>query len=387
MKTKKMTFKKPSIRFAPADLIFLVFAVVEFLRFFKVIAPLIANAIFVVLGLISILIVFIKKGIRNQLKVIFFIFVYIFFGILGVLTNGNIDIQEIFWPVAFIGIAMLLLNFNINHKLTKYAYYLALLAIITQIITSGSVDKINVVSSRNTISVIVLLLFSFYVISVYKNNEKISIFSVIAGSITVILAIGRSGILTFVLLIFFFMIFSFNENSQRIRNLFKTTIVLLVISVFLFSLYLAFEPYVVDTIKNFENRGLESVRINLWNDYFDKVFKSIRYILFGAPIEGTYLLNMFSSNLHNSLLMLHAKYGILIFLSIILFTIRTLFYFVRVKNYLYFTLLFVILFRMQFDYTNFSAQLDVIFFYLIFFKNYEKVSKKSTVIMKGEEGK
>jgi hypothetical protein len=40
-------------------------------------------------------------------------------------------------------------------------------------------------------------------------------------------------------------------------------------------------------------------------------------------------------------------------------------------------LLIAVVFRMQFDYTNFNAQLDIILFYLIFYPYFEKYRNKS----------
>ena len=90
------------------------------------------------------------------------------------------------------------------------------------------------------------------------------------------------------------------------------------------------------------------------------MFFSIANIVFGAEISGTRLLNFYSSNLHNSILMLHAKYGI-IGLSIVLISlIRAGVRMLKERNMYLFVPLVSIFFRMNFDYTNFNGILDTV---------------------------
>lgn len=382
MKVKKITIRKPSINMDMASFLILLFVLIEHLRFFKVVPLRFANASFVVVGFLSILYVSKKAGIKKQLKPYFFMFIYIFCGLVGVVANGNINFQEMLWPFAFIGISLLFLNFKINYRLSKLMYYLSIFILSIQILSSGNVNNLEAISSRNAISIMVLIMFSILAISSYQNDIKISIYPTILGTLVSILAIGRSGILTFLLLLISFLVFRYEGKKQSVKISVRTLLTLAFVFVFFYLAYKFFEPYIVDVIRNFEARGLESVRTRLWADYLDKVSKSFSYIIFGAPIEGTYLLNNYSSNLHNSLLMLHAKYGLIILISVIIMILKTFKYFLKTKNYLFLTLLIVILFRMQFDYTNFSAQLDVVFFYLIFFRHYQKrlITKKGNYI-------
>lgn len=354
-----------------SDMVYISFVLVEFTRFFKVIPLLIANVCYVALGFFSLIYVIKNYGVKKQLTIFTFLFVYIYFGVLGVMANGNIDIQEMFWPIAFIGISILFLNEDITLKLTKRMYFLAALVIIVQIMIAGGVDEISAVSSRNTLSIMMLLFFSIYAISSYSSNVKAEILPVLTGLVVVILAIGRSGILTFALLLFFFLIFEFSGRNQRVKKISRMIFWSILIIVFIIVVYLLFQPLVTNALRNFSSRGLESVRTGLWSDYLAAVSSSVKYFYFGAQIQGTDLLNRYSSNLHNSLLMLHAKYGLFIFVSVIILTINALVYFIKKRNFLFFTLLVVILFRMQFDYTNFNAQLDIAFFYLLFFKYYD----------------
>lgn len=377
-----LTIKKTTLKIEMASFLVLLFVLIEHLRFFKILPLHISNGSFVVIGLLSILYVSKKNGIKKQLKPYLFMFLYIFFGLIGVIANGNIDFQEMLWPFAFIGISLVLLNFKMSYRLSRIIYYTSAFILSIQILISGNVNNLEAISSRNAISVMILVMFSILVISSYQNDMKIGIFPVMIGTTVAILAVGRSGILTFLLLLVSFLVFRFEGKKHSVNITIRTLLTIATIFVFFFITYKVFEPYIVDVITNFEARGLESVRTRLWTAYLEKVSKSFRYIIFGAPIEGTYLLNLFSMNLHNSMLMLHAKYGLIVLISVIIMIMKAVMYFLKRKNYLFFTLLIIILFRMQFDYTNFSAQLDVVFFYLIFFRHYEKrlITKKEIYI-------
>ncbi|WP_273130282.1 hypothetical protein [Bacillus weihaiensis] len=344
----------------------LVYLFIDFLRLFEIIPLVIGNSLYVLLGSIAIVLSTVINGIRNQIPMFIFMFFYTFFGAIGIVLNGNMNIQELLWPFAFMGITLLFLNFGLPNKVLKYIFYFVCIFFITIIVISGGVDNLNMVSSRNTISIIVLFYFSLYAISNYTNNIKITIYPILLGLIVTIMAIGRSGIFTFSILMVLFLLFRFDGEKYKIRNPLKLTVILVVAGIILLVSYNFLEVYFAQTISNFENRGLDSVRDILWQDYINKTLTSAKYLFFGTPIGGTYLLDTFNNNLHNSLLMLHAKYGLLMFVIIVILIINTMVYSMKTKNIVFFILLIALLFRMQFDYTNFNAQLDIILFYLIF---------------------
>lgn len=350
----------------PCILIVLYF-VVDLTQFFKVIPLLLGNILFVLLGSIAIIYSVFKNGIKKQIPIFCFIYFYIFFGALGILFNGNMDPQELLWPFAFIGLTTLLLNFEISHKLARIIYYFVVAIIMIKIILAGGVNNLNTAGSRNTIGIILLISLSIYVIASFTEGTRVTVYPILIGLLVSLMAIGRSGILTFLLLTVLFLPFKFDGEKYKNRNPIKSFFVLFVVAIMLCISYNLLEFYFTEMILNFQNRGLESIRILIWSDYLKKTFTSARYIFFGTPISGTNLLDMFNENLHNSFLMLHAKYGFAPLMVVIILIIKALIHFIKTKNVLFFIILFVLIFRMQFDYTNFNAQLDIILFYFMFF--------------------
>ena len=134
-----------------------------------------------------------------------------------------------------------------------------------------------------------------------------------------------------------------------------------------------FEPELIENaISNILWRGLESKRTAIWSDYVSKSFSSFGNWFFGSHISGTQLLNLYSENLHNSFLMLHAKYGMVVFLMVIILIIKSIVAYVKDRNFYFLSAMFICLFRMSFDYTNFNGLLDTIFLVLLLYPSYSK---------------
>lgn len=354
-----------------SDLIIFVFFLANIFKYFEVISSIMADTFLVFIGFIAIVHVFLHKGISKQRNFIIFIFIYTFCGMFGIIINGNMDIQELVWPIAFMGIGLLMLNFAISYRLTKIIYYLYNILMIYSIVIVGNVDLLNAVSSRNTISVGALNYFCLYAITAYNQNEKITVMPVLLGLLTSFMAVGRSGILTFTILLIFIAIQSSFNNKSKIINIFKSILIIATIVISVNLLYNLFGNYFEASIINFQEKGTESTRTYIWADYLKKAFTSITNFLFGAPIGGTYYLDQYRQNLHNSFLMLHAKYGIIPLYMVIILIVNSIMYFIKNKNYLFVYLCITILFRMQFDYTNFNAQLDSILIYFLFYPFYK----------------
>ena len=70
--------------------------------------------------------------------------------------------------------------------------------------------------------------------------------------------------------------------------------------------------------------------------------------------------------------MLHAKYGMVVFLMVIILIIKSIVAYVKDRNFYFLSAMFICLFRMSFDYTNFNGLLDTIFLVLLLYPSYSK---------------
>ena len=116
-------------------------------------------------------------------------------------------------------------------------------------------------------------------------------------------------------------------------------------------------------IANFSNRGIRSTRYQIWKDYASiTINNGVCNILLGAPFAyKTEILSKYSNNLHNSFLMLHAKYGVVMLFIVILLILYSLSNFYINHEFKLLTYCLAWIFRMLFDYTNFNAMLDILF--------------------------
>jgi len=362
--------KKYYSHFSTADGIFFIYFVTDFLRLYQIIPVFIGNVAYVVIGLTSIGYTINRRGLKRQKVIVMFWCAYSTFGIIGVFTNGNIDIQEILWPFAFMGLSMLLLNFTISTAVSKFMYIFAVITFITNILVVGSINEVSLLTSRNSVSTIMLFYFCVYSISMFENKHKISIIYPLLGLFVSVLSIGRSGILTFLLLLILLLLFEFKFDKYSLGYIKKLFPLIIPIMIFIAISYCIFDDFILETFNNISTRGLESTRGLIWSEYLFKTFKSPLFIIFGTPISGTHLLDLYHENLHNSLLMVHAKYGLIQLVIILFMIVKAIVVNIKLKNYLFLTLIITVIFRMQFDYTNFNAQLDIVFFYLIFYVSF-----------------
>ena len=342
------------------------FSLIYLLGYLSVISLKLANTAFVFIGSFSILYSWIHKKNTCKLKfALIFVFLYTVFWILSFIYNSNSDLVEILWPLAFMGVGNLFINFRISDKLTGSLFIIFILIISFVIIVRGGADYIGGTSSRNNVSVSIVLFLAMHFIACYNNQKSITILFPILALIGCFLAIGRSGIILSLIIVFFFICFEYSNGEAKIRSikLLMGTIILLLV---LFCLLLVFSPSLfADVLYNFEKRGIQSTRLIIWRDYIKQAILNFGNFFFGAKIEGTSVLNQYHYNLHNSFLMLHAKYGILGFSMVVVLLIKTIGKLLHERNmYLLSPLLFV-LFRMNFDYTNFNGILDIVMIYFL----------------------
>ena len=121
-------------------------------------------------------------------------------------------------------------------------------------------------------------------------------------------------------------------------------------------------------IMNFNSRGFDSLRYNIWKDYISLIITgNTRDFILGAPFaNATVVLTRYNSNLHNSFLMLHSKYGIIICIIVVMLQSYAIYYYYKSKNYIILILCLAWIIRMSVDYCNFNSILDILFVIYVF---------------------
>ena len=326
-----------------------------------------------ILGGISIILCFMaKNSIMNS--AVIFVCIYTFSGFISWVYNRNADIQELLWPIGFMGIGLLFTVFTISYRITSVIYLVFIIMISSLVILNGGMVNSEYSAIRNGVSVGSLLFFSMHMIAAYQNKATVSLVYPLLMLFVNFMAVGRSGVLVSLLCVAFFVLFSYKSGKAHMRESYLIIVCIILLSVCCAFLYIVYPHIFLDVMDNFSRRGLKSGRLNMWGDYILQCWEYFPNILFGSRIEGTELLNMFRENLHNAWIMLHAKYGITgVILCLYLLT-RAVYRLVRNSNMYLLTPLVLIFFRMNFDYTNFNGLLDSV---LIVYIVYGMISKRS----------
>lgn len=333
------------------------------------------NILYFVLGVSSLIYSIIKNTLKKQSFFIIFIMFYSLAGITTMLYNGNSNMQEILWPFSFMSIGLLLLNFNLSYKIIRWLYYVLTLILLVNYSSINSISLHHI----NSISTYTLLFLGIYVIVSRKNNINLSLFPYILALCISILTVGRStggrgGVLSFLILIVAYFL-KYIKNFKKLIGYFLIMMIISSSILFLyptFSKEVNFVKKIEISINNFKKRGLKSERITLWKDYIEKTRTTFFNIIFGSSISGTRTLDRFSENLHNSFLMLHAKYGVFLFILVIFLIVKSTAFLINCKQYEMLCLFLALFLRMNIDYTNFNSILDILLIYYLLIPHYTK---------------
>ncbi|WCG37234.1 hypothetical protein PML80_06810 [Aerococcus urinaeequi] len=316
-----------------------------------------------------ILILFIQKKDVNRRSFIFIsIFTLIF--IINNLINRNLNLIGIFFNLQFSFIALGLANFELDKSTTKLFYNLHVIIFLFFMITGSDPNTIFAESSRNTISVIMLIQTALLYFSKYKIDKNISIIPAVITLAISLWGVGRSGILSaFVLLLFILL-------SKNLRSLYKTKfkvyriipIIAVIIAIFTFLMTNYADDigyYITYGLERFEQLGFEEdIRGAVIKEFFENI-DSMKSLVLGPDLKEVFLINLTNNNLHNSYLRLYAYYGLL---GIILFSSKVILStknYLKIKNHVYLGLLLAILLRISTDSVAFPGHLDPIIYFLI----------------------
>jgi len=248
-----------------------------------------------------------------------------------VLYNNNISQGFAFFPIIFssVGIALWIYRTSIIYKRLHLSLSLFLIIFIVSYVLIIFSLQLNIVdytrASRNHISVAVLALSSYYCIVRKQNNVSINFSIPAIVLITSFISVGTAGIISALI---FLSGFLFGKDKQAAVLVIITG---LVVVYFKEVIDLA---YVVDSNLvskfDFDRLTRDDTRYTIIDIYFSNI--SLKEILFGKSFDSllwyTRVGNkaVWSDNLHNSYLLLHAKIGILIvpFCVIIFLTLSRL---------------------------------------------------------------
>jgi len=293
------------------------------------------------------------------------------------LYNGNIRPNNLAWIWSYLGVAMLLFEYGANRKLSLFTYYVFCLYFLYLSIFGG-IDYRNALGQNSANYVSVLLIFCVCVYYVALKQFTIKEFSYIPLLVLMFLsawAANRSGIMCMGVAIPMVVVINRKLSAKSHHQLrFVLTLIVFTVGIVLLSNYLV--DYVSSLTAKRESVGMASQRSYIWREYVNGSFDNIGNLVFGVPtkLPQYTFLSHYAGNPHNSFLMLHAKFGILGFLTVLVFVIKTISISLKRKDYLILVITILIVVRSFFDWCAFPGLYDVFYYYMIFYVLYNSVS-------------
>lgn len=355
-------------------LIVVIFFILYFINTLSLYNIRIGQLILLLVGMIGYLYTLQNSKRKENIFYIMFFLLYTILGLISFLIIGNATVYEYMWPMAYGGIAIVLLNYNIRYNYVYILYYGLCAYYIFSSLGNKMVADVTGVVSRNNLSVTILMFFSLLCVVSYKQDKEVRFSSVVLGLLLSLWAVGRSGILTFSIIFIGYIIIRYKGKKLNIKSI----VMFLLFAITLYVLRDFIYKHFIEQAKyNYEVRGLESSRKLIWQTYIKESFSSVAYFFFGYPLENELIFTSVNGNLHNSFLHLHSRYGIFITLFFSSAILTKIFILFKKKKYL-FSLIFIAIFvRINFDLVALNGGLDIFIYYMIFEGKYNKKIKES----------
>lgn len=268
---------------------------------------------------------------------------YLFVSYSFIYYNNQFISGKAYLPIfiSSLGVAIdIVKNKSIHAYFSKYILYLAYIYFYLFLIIEFSLDN-SLYFSTNHISTLLLFLLLYYYF-VNNNSKKDFLIFIVLYLLLTCFAANLSGFFSGILLLFGWF-YIFERKMLKMTFILFFILFLIVISVvnLLFLTYYTtglefFDKFYINNLYN------NNLRLLIWEKYFELLtFKSF---LLGNSIE---YINYNIGNVHNSILLLHAKVGILAIYPLYLY-FKSLYYFYSVDKVLFFILL-AVFFRLNFD--------------------------------------
>ncbi|MBP5368799.1 MAG: hypothetical protein J6Z01_10145 [Bacteroidales bacterium] len=232
-------------------------------------------------------------------------------------------------------------------------------------------------SSYNFISVLALLYFGLYCLTLIKNNKPLSLKDGFLFLVVCCLAYGRGGIISALCFLGLLLVYKF--YNARISANKKVLIGFLVLLSIIF-----FHSLLLDRLSDYEifgkfkKMGMESNgRADIWLKFINNSFSSFKDFILGANPAKIFT----EGNLHNSYLQMYANFGFVFFISNVFITILILIYYSRKRSRNIWLLILFVTFivRALLDRVCFRGHCEILYFYFIF-NFFIDISTKNKVV-------
>lgn len=278
-------------------------------------------------------------------------------------VNGNASPEDLLWPVTYSGPIGILLTKEIGTRVFYFLFYAIAAFYLTNALLGNDPNSITAASSRNAISVNMLLLVVLLYFFQWQKKSTISLVPAIIAVLLCIYGEGRTGILVSVVLLII-ILFQYLFRVKAFA-LFKIIVTFILVGVALFLISTVFSDALQVLFSRFDREGMDTIRYDIWSSYLAEVFSDSRWFIFGAPTDSSWLLVYYDGNLHNAFFMLHSRFGIIGFCLLCVTLLFYALYSIKKCHVFEVALLAVLILRSFYDWTAFTGLYDVLFIALM----------------------
>lgn len=339
-----------------------IFFALVILKHYSAALSAIATSMYISIGYLALILSFTDKRINPRIvKWTFFIMLIgLLNGLISLLVSTNYRLQDFLLLFCYMGIAIIPFSIKLDYRIYTWFHIFLIIFFCLHTIKGATPDEIFLIS-RNLISVLLLITTSYYIISAHQNNKKISLVLLTSSLILAIWATGRSGIIVFTILLISVIFFAPQYKKYRLIY-----VILFFTGVFFVYMYF-FTDLLSSGLSRFVNYGIEdNARSDANLTYLSTIKENFIYLLVGAPLKEIAPIVELKLNPHNSIIRLHVYYGLVGPLMLSYLFLRTIFFFIKKRHFIYLSLLGCLLIRSSVDSIAFHGPLDPLIYYLLF---------------------
>jgi hypothetical protein len=362
------------------------------------------------LGFFGILL-FWKRLFRTD--ILFFCFIMLASSVLSYLLTRNSSIINYLTTLRFLGLVFIMLSTMLNKSWLGIIMIFTLLQ-FTPVFYHSIGYNVFVRTSQNYHSVVLMLVNFIFNLSYWQENTKAPLIATFIPLAISFLSGGRGPILSYTLFFFGCALINYRKDAVPVKMRAKNYLsIILAISVLFLAMNiyanhknLSFLVFPIDAIiiprgneilitskdvpeaserKNsnnetrvvatqsrenedmlFESGFRSNARVNIMKAYYKGMFRHPKYFFFGFPLKASKYIMRFNGNPHNSLIRLHANYGLFGLLTVSIMLLGALWTLIREREIGWIILMAGVILRGMTDIVAFPGNLDIIVYYTMF---------------------
>lgn len=310
-----------------------------------------------------------KKGLFYY-PLLFLLLIIVCWIICFIFQDGynNYPSRYMIYTILYLGLSILLFKNNYNHKATILLFLFLVFSLLLRLVLVSDINNVLLATSRNYVSVLLLLALLFYYVSCHDKKKTASIIPAIISFAICLYFKGRGGIVAMGFLLLALIIYRLKKMHNRTyRNLlviFAIVICIIIGMVLLNTNVHDGDDSFFSYFSRFEDKGIvDADRTEYWGKFFLNNSASLDNFLLGSNV----LLIRPDGNLHNSFLQSYASFGLIGFIAIIVLIIKAIIYGIKMKDGLWIVLFVSLIIRAFTDQVLFQGYCEVFLYYFAFY--------------------